>query len=168
MDKRKKDQIKNWVVFIILFILSVSLVISILVLSNAMAPIKDIEQKAEELAISSNSLSIVTDSYIYNGNKPYVTVFGEDEEGNEKAVFVPISLEEKSIQEVYLQDGISKEEALSVINQEEDVKKILHTKLGYEEAGVVWEITYTNEAEKLNYVYILFENGQWWKRILNL
>ncbi|WP_449441703.1 cell wall elongation regulator TseB-like domain-containing protein [Ureibacillus acetophenoni] len=159
---------KNWVVFIILFILSVSLVISILVLSNAMAPIKDIEQKAEELAISSNSLSIVTDSYIYNGNKPYVTVFGEDEEGNEKAVFVPISLEEKSIQEVYLQDGISKEEALSVINQEEDVKKILHTKLGYEEAGVVWEITYTNEAEKLNYVYILFENGQWWKRILNL
>ncbi|CAM5182082.1 putative protein YpmB OS=Ureibacillus acetophenoni OX=614649 GN=SAMN05877842_103299 PE=4 SV=1 [Ureibacillus acetophenoni] len=53
MDKRKKDQIKNWVVFIILFILSVSLVISILVLSNAMAPIKDIEQKAEELAISS-------------------------------------------------------------------------------------------------------------------
>ena len=167
MDKRKKDQIKNWVVFIILFILSVSLVISILVLSNAMAPIKDIEQKAEELAISSNSLSTVTDSYIYNGNKPYVTVFGEDEEGNEKAVFVPISLEEKSIQEVYLQDGISKEEALSVINQE-DVKKILHTKLGYEEAGVVWEITYTNEAEKLNYVYILFENGQWWKRILNL
>ncbi|MFY3792890.1 DUF5590 domain-containing protein [Ureibacillus sp. MALMAid1270] len=159
---------KNWVVFIILFILSVSLVISILVLSNAMAPIKDIEQKAEELAISSNSLSTVTDSYIYNGNKPYVTVFGEDEEGNEKAVFVPISLEEKSIQEVYLQDGISKEEALSVINQEEDVKKILHTKLGYEEAGVVWEITYTNEAEKLNYVYILFENGQWWKRILNL
>ncbi|WP_449441709.1 cell wall elongation regulator TseB-like domain-containing protein [Ureibacillus acetophenoni] len=51
---------------------------------------------------------MVTDSYIYNGNKPYVTVFGEDEEGNEKAVFVPISLEEKSIQEVYLQDGISK------------------------------------------------------------
>ncbi|WP_449441706.1 hypothetical protein [Ureibacillus acetophenoni] len=36
----------------------------------------------------------------------------------------------------------------------------MHTKLGYEEAGVVWEITYTNEAEKLNYVYILFENGQ--------
>lgn len=168
MEKRKKDQIKNWVIFIVLFILSMSLVISILVISQAMAPIKDIEQSAEDLAISSKSLAVVTDSYIYNGNKPYVTVFGEDENGKEKAVFVPISLEENSIQEIYLQDGISREQALSVIDKEEDIKKILHTKLGYEEAGVVWEITYTNHANKLNYVYILFEDGQWWKRILNL
>ncbi|SOC37636.1 cell wall elongation regulator TseB-like domain-containing protein [Ureibacillus acetophenoni] len=168
MEKRKKDQIKNWVIFIVLFILSMSLVISILVISQAMAPIKDIEQSAEDLAISSKSLAVVTDSYIYNGNKPYVTVFGEDEDGKEKAVFVPISLEENSIQEIYLQDGISREQALSVIDNEVDIKKILHTKLGYEEAGVVWEITYTNNANKLNYVYILFEDGQWWKRILNL
>ncbi|WP_235801782.1 cell wall elongation regulator TseB-like domain-containing protein [Ureibacillus manganicus] len=168
MEKNKKDQIKNWVIFIVLFILSMSLVISILVISQAISPIKNIEQKAEELAISTNSLAVVTNSYIYNGNKPYVTVFGEDEDGNEKAVFVPISLEENSIQEVYLQDGITREQALSVIDNEKDIKKILHTKLGYEEAGVVWEISYTNKADKLNYVYILFEDGQWWKRILNL
>ncbi|HWL24900.1 MAG TPA: DUF5590 domain-containing protein [Ureibacillus sp.] len=159
---------KNWVVFIVLFILSMSLVISILVLSKAMTPINTIEQQAEELAVKTNSLASVKDSYIYNGNKPYVTVFGVDEDGKEKAVFVPISLEENSIQEVYLQDGITREQALSVIDKEKDVKKILHTKLGYEEAGVVWEITYTNNANKLNYVYILFEDGQWWKRILNL
>jgi uncharacterized protein YpmB len=67
-----------------------------------------------------------------------------------------------------LQDGITREKALSVIDDEKDVKKVLHTKLGYEEAGVVWEITYTNNADNLNYVYILFEDGQWWKRILNL
>lgn len=41
-------------------------------------------------------------------------------------------------------------------------------KLGYEEVGPVWEITYTNSDDKLNYVYIIFEDGQWWKRILNL
>ena len=34
--------------------------------------------------------------------------------------------------------------------------------------GAVWEIIYLNDADKLNYVYILFEDGQWWKRILNL
>ncbi len=168
MENSKKDQVKNWVIFILLFILSMSLVISILVISQAMTPIKDIEKQAEELAISSNSISTVTNSYIYNGNKPYVTVFGVDEDGNEKAVFVPISLEENSIQEVDMLDGITREQALSVIDHEQDVKKILHTKLGYEEAGVVWEITYTNNADKLNYVYILFEDGQWWKRILNL
>jgi len=160
---------KNWIIFISVFIVSLALVISILVIWKSDEPFDEIEEKAEKLAISSNSLAVVSDSYVYNGNKPYVTVFGEDEDGNEKAVFVPISLEEKSIQEVLLKDGVTKEQALSVLNSEEKVKEVLHIKLGYEEeVGAVWEITYTSGNEKLNYVYIIFEDGQWWKRILNL
>lgn len=159
---------KNWIIFISVFILSLSLVISILVIWKADAPFNKIEKQAEELALSTSSLAEVSESYVYNGNKPYVTVFGEDEHGKEKAIFVPINLEEKAIQEVFLQDGITKEQALSVLNNEEEVKEVLHTKLGFEEVGPVWEITYKNGSEKLNYVYILFEDGQWWKRILNL
>jgi len=160
---------KNWIIFISVFIVSLALVISVLVIWKSDKPFDEIQEKAEELALTSNSLAVVSDSYVYNGNKPYVTVFGEDEDGNEKAIFVPISLEEKSIQEVFLQDGVTKEQALSVLNNEVEVNEILHTKLGYEEEiGPVWEITYTNEDEKLNYVYIIFEDGQWWKRILNL
>ena len=159
---------KNWLIFIGVFILSLFVVISILVLWKADEPFDEIEDQAAELAVSSNSLKTVSKVYVYNGNKPYVTVFGEDEDGKEKAVFVPISLEEKLIQEVFLQDGITKEQAFSVLNNEEDVEEILHIKLGYEEVGPVWEITYKNKSGKLNYVYILFEDGQWWKRILNL
>jgi uncharacterized protein YpmB len=159
---------KNWIIFISVFIVSLALVISILVIWKSDEPFDEIEEKAEELALSSHSLAVVSDSYVYNGNKPYVTVFGVDEDGNEKAIFVPISLEENSIQEVFLQNGVTKEQALSVLNNEEEVSEILHARLGYEEVGAVWEITYTNEAKKLNYVYILFEDGQWWKRILNL
>lgn len=59
-------------------------------------------------------------------------------------------------------------EAISEATRKGDVKEILHTKLGVEKPGVVWEITYLNKQDKLNYVYIMFENGQWWKRILNL
>ncbi|WP_431029909.1 DUF5590 domain-containing protein [Lysinibacillus sp. LZ02] len=159
---------KNWLIFGIIFMISLGLAIVSIVLWKADSPFNEWEQKAEDLAIESKSLAIVTNSYVYNGNKPYVTVFGVDEYGKEKAIFVPISLEEDMIQEVFLQDGITKEQALSVLRNETNVKEILHTKLGYEEAGAVWEITYTNDAEKLNYVYILFEDGQWWKRILNL
>ena len=159
---------KIWLIFGVIFIASLALVITSLVLWKADAPFNDLEQQAEDLAISSKSLVVVSNSYIYNGNKPYITVFGEDEYGKEKAIFVPISLEEDLIQEVFLQDGITEQQALSVINNETNVKEILHTKLGYEEAGAVWEICYINESDKLNYVYILFEDGQWWKRILNL
>ncbi|WP_042475157.1 cell wall elongation regulator TseB-like domain-containing protein [Bacillus ndiopicus] len=159
---------KKWIIFSTVFLVSLSLVISILVLWKADAPFNKMEKKAEQLALTSKSLAIVSDSYAYNGNKPYITVFGVDEYGKEKAIFVPITLEENAIQEVFLQDGITKEQALAVLHDEATVKKILHTKLGYEEQGAVWEITYLNDTDQLNYVYILFEDGKWWKRILNL
>lgn len=158
---------KNWIIFIISFVLILTIGISVLVLWEASSPFTKIEKQAVELAISSDSIKTADDAYVYNGNKPYVTVFGVDEEGVEKAVFVPITLDEKSIQIVRLEEGISEEEAISHIDKK-DVKEVLHTKLGYEEPGAVWEIAYINKSDKLNYVYILFEDGQWWKRILNL
>ncbi|MGM9950904.1 MAG: DUF5590 domain-containing protein [Lysinibacillus sp.] len=159
---------KNWIIFGVVFIASLVLVITSFVLWKADAPFNEMEQQAEDLALTSKSLAVVSDSYVYNGNKPYVTVFGVDEYGKEKAIFVPVSMEEDLIQEVFLQDGITEEQALSVVSNEAAVNEILHAKLGYEEAGAVWEITYLSDGGKLNYRYILFEDGQWWKRISNL
>ncbi|MEK4629237.1 MAG: DUF5590 domain-containing protein [Solibacillus sp.] len=159
---------KNWIIFSVIFIVSLSLVISVLVIWKADAPFNEMEQKAEAFALETKALAVVSDSYVYNGNKPYVTVFGVDEYGKEKAIFVPMSLEENSMQEVFLQDGITEEQALDVFRNETPAKEILHTKLGFEEPGAVWEITYKTESGSLNYVYLMFEDGQWWKRILNL
>lgn len=159
---------KNWIIFSVVFILSLSLVISVFVFWKANAPFSEIEQKAESFALDTKALAVVDDSYVYNGNKPYVTVFGVDEYGKEKAVFVPMSLDENSMQEVFLADGITEDQALSVFQEDTAAKEILHMKLGFEEPGPVWEITYKSESGKLNYVYLLFEDGQWWKRILNL
>lgn len=159
---------KNWLIFISVFMVSLSLVISILVLWKAEAPFSLIEEKAEQLALDAKALAIVTESYTYNGKNSYVTVFGVDEYGDKKAVFVPTNLEEDSIQEVFLKDGITEKQALSVFKKEGNVQKVLHMKLGYEEAGAVWEISYLNDQDKLNYVYILFKDGDWWKRIKNL
>lgn len=158
---------KNWLIFITGFMLLLTIGISVLVFWKASSPIAKIEKQAMELALSSKEIITANDAYVYNGNKPYVTVFGVDEKGDEKAVFVPVTLDEKSIQTVRLKDGITKQEALSFL-EKKDVKKVLHAKLGYEEPGAVWEIAYINNSDKLNYVYILFEDGQWWKRILNL
>lgn len=159
---------KNWLIFGVAFILSLSLVISVLVLWKADEPFNEIEEQAEQFAIQTKALAIVSDSYVYNGSKPYITVFGVDEYGKDKAVFVPINLDENSIQHAFLEKGITEQQAMDVLQRETAVKEILHVKLGFEEPGVVWEITYISDTDKLNYVYILFEDGQWWKRILNL
>ena len=161
---------KKRLLYSVLFIFIACLAISFFVLWKASKPEYDIRKDAEAFALETKALAIVNDSYAYNGNNPYVTVLGLDEYGEEKAVFVPITLKKDAMQEVFLADGITKEQAIAVLTNEVrvNVKEILHTKLGYEEAGAVWEITYKSKQDKLNYVYILFEDGQWWKRILNL
>lgn len=159
---------KNWITFISVFFVSLALVITIIVVWNADAPFADIEKQAEKLAIEQGHIVDVTSSYTYNGQSSYVTIFGVDENGDEKAVFVPKSLEEEFIQEVLVKDGITKEQALDVLSDEAGVKELLHAKLGFEKPGAVWELTYLNDQGQLNYVYILHSNGEWWKRILNL
>ncbi|MEG0450730.1 MAG: DUF5590 domain-containing protein [Lysinibacillus sp.] len=159
---------KNWLIFISVFIISLSLVISILVLWKADSPFNSIEESAEQLALDAKALAIVSESYVYNGKNSYVTVFGVDEYGDKKAIFVPTNLEEDSIQDVFLKDGITEKQALSVLKNEGNVQKVLHIKLGYEEPGAVWEISYLNDKDKLNYVYILFEDGDEWLGIKNL
>ena len=159
---------KKRLIYSVVLLLVASLAISIFVLWKAGKPTNDMRKDAEQLVLDTKHLAVVNDSYTYNGSKPYITVIGLDEYGEEKAVFVPITLDAELIQEVFLEKGISKQQALSVLSSEVNVKEILHTKLGFEEAGAVWEITYINNSDKLNYVYILFEDGKWWKRILNL
>lgn len=159
---------KQWLIFITVFITSLSLILSVFILWKAQSPFRTSEQRAEQLVIHDKLLAVVEESYNYHSNKSYITVIGLDEYGKEKAVFIPTNFKKKGIKEVFLKDGITSEQALSVVKNEGTVKEVLHVKLGYEESGAVWEVTYLNEEDQLNYVYILFEDGKWWKRILNL
>ncbi|PUB10302.1 DUF5590 domain-containing protein [Paenisporosarcina sp. OV554] len=159
---------KRWIIFITVFILSLSLVISLFVIWKAGQPFSKEQDKAEQLVLSEKKLKVVTDSEVYSGSNTYVTVSGNDVKGNGKAVFIPITGKDLAIEEVLLKDGISKKQAIEAVQTEFKVKEILHTKLGWEQDNAVWEITFLNKNDKLNYVYLLFENGKWWKRILNM
>ena len=159
---------KRWIIFISVFILSLSLVISLFVIWKAGQPFSDEKDKAEQLVLSEKKLTDVTDSEIYSGTNTYVTVSGNDVEGNGKAVFIPITGKDVAIEEVLLKDGISQKQAMEAVQNEFEVKEVLHTKLGWEQDNAVWEITFLNENDKLNYVYLSFETGKWWKRILNM
>ena len=159
---------KNWIIFISVFLASLAIVISAIVFVHARAPYKDAEQLAESTAIQEGELVSVTDSYVYRGLSSNLTVIGKDSEGNDKAVFIPESESDKELSTVLLADGISSKETLELVRNEMEVKEMLHVRLGMEEVGPVWEVSFIGKNDKLNYVYILFENGKWWKRILNL
>ncbi|NYF24529.1 DUF5590 domain-containing protein [Sporosarcina sp. JAI121] len=157
----------NWIKFIVVFLLLLTSVITVTVLYNADKPFSSAEKTATKSAIQSGQLVSASSATIFHGTVPVVTVFGVDGDGIEKAVFV----DEKSkdgYKEVKLSEGISAKKAVANVKKELDVKKVLHVTLGLEEEGPVWEVAFKSNSGKLNYVYVFFEDGQWWKRILNL
>ncbi|MFJ7933474.1 DUF5590 domain-containing protein [Sporosarcina sp. NPDC096371] len=157
----------NWIKFIVVFLLVLTSFITVTVLYNAGKPISSANKAAVESALDSGQLVSVSSAEPFNGAVPMVTVIGVDKEGEKKAVFVD-GRSEKNFEEVKLADGISAEKAIANVKQELNVKKVLHVTLGLEVEGPVWEVAFTSDNGKLNYVYVFFNNGQWWKRILNL
>jgi uncharacterized protein YpmB len=157
---------KQWVTFILGFLsfLAVALMIIIIIVGNK--PFSAVEKQAIKRVESQELLTEVDRAYVYSSKQPSVTVIGTDAKGKLKAVFVPEG--DGKMEAVDLEDKVTAEEAREIALKEMEVKDILHTKLGMESEGPVWEIAFLNKEDQLNYVYILANDGTWWKRILNL
>lgn len=157
----------NWVKFITAFLFALILVITSLVFYNANKPFSSAIDKAETNVLSSGLLTTVNHSEVYNGTKSMVTVFGKDKEGKEKAVFIDEKTGEL-VEEIAMSEGVTSDVAIKTVKSELKVDKILHVKLGWEEDYPIWEVAFKSDNGTLNYVYVFFESGEWWKRILNL
>lgn len=157
----------NWMKFISVFLLTLVVVIVVTVFYNANKPIANAKDSAESLALQSGQIAKVEEVQPYNGTESLVTVFGTNQKNEKVAIFVTNQKETK-YQEVKLADGLSKEEAVKVVLKEHEVDKFLHVLLGIEDDEPIWEVAFKNENGKLNYVYVLFKDGEWSKRILNL
>lgn len=156
---------KEWLKFMVGFLAFLAVAIIILILFLGNKPFSETEQAAIEKVEAQELLTDVERAYVYASSTQSVTVLGTDEEGRLKAVFVP---EEGEPDTLMLEEQVTAQEARDIVQSDMEVKEILHTKLGMESAGAVWEIAFLNDSDRLNYVYLLAEDGTWWKRILNL
>ena len=157
----------NWIKFITVFLIALTTVIVVGIFYNANRPVASAVNLATDAAIQSGQIVSVKSTQPFNGTESSVTIFGVNDQGDEVAVFVNDTAS-KNFSEVKLSDGITAKQAISVVQQEHKVKKVLHASLGIEEEEPVWEVAFKGDDDKLNYVYVFFESGQWWKRILNL
>ncbi|WP_172369375.1 DUF5590 domain-containing protein [Sporosarcina jiandibaonis] len=157
----------NWIKFITVFLIALATIIVITVFYNANKPLAVSTEAAAKAALESGQLVSVNSVQPYNGAQAFMVVFGIDENGEEIAVFVD-DYAEDGFKSLKVEDGITAKEAIQTVREELTIAKVLHVSLGIEEEEPVWEVAFTGENGKLNYVYVFFESGQWWKRILNL
>lgn len=157
---------KQWMIFIggFLSFLAVTLMIVVIVAGNK--PFTEAEQKAIDQVKSGNLLTEVKQAYLYTNKQAAVTVIGEDAEGKLKAVFVPTG--KGDMRHAMLDGAVTAKQARELALGDTDVKDILHTKLGLEKDGPVWEVAFVDSDENLNYIYISAKDGKKWKQILNM
>ncbi|MDQ0427568.1 uncharacterized protein YpmB [Planomicrobium stackebrandtii] len=157
---------RQWITFILGFLSFLAVAIIILVLYVGNKPYSETEQQAIDRARSEQLIEEVERAYVYTNTSASVTVLGTNSAGELMAVFVPEG--DGEMLTTPLEDKITAQQAREMALAEMDVKDILHTKLGMESDGPMWEIAFLNEEESLNYVYLSASDGTWWKRILNL
>lgn len=157
----------NWIKFLSVFLLTLFVTIAIIVFYQAEKPFANMRETAMEAAVKEGKLEKAERAEIYHGSASVVSVYGTDEEGKGRIVLVDEETGE-IIRAVNPGKGITKQEAADIVKKEGGVKKILHTILGSQKDTLFWEVTYQGEDDSLNYVYLHFEDGRWWKRIMRL
>ncbi|WP_342525691.1 hypothetical protein MKY84_09105 [Chryseomicrobium sp. FSL W7-1435] len=158
---------KKWILAIVVLLL-VTVTSSLGILYTLAKKPEEAEfLRVQTLVMDQGLLTEITDMYAYNSVKSYVTVIGLTSEAEEVA-YILDKEDNQTAFEVKLADGISKEQAEQLTRDEADVNEILSIKLGQEEIGPVWEVTYLNSNDALSYTYLDFKTGDWWKRISNL
>ncbi|MBM7699056.1 DUF5590 domain-containing protein [Kurthia huakuii] len=160
---------KNWLKFLSIFFVCLALVLVTIIGWSAYSPFRSIENQAEDAVIQNKQLQEISESYVYNGTAAYVTVIGKDNKNKDKAIFVLQDQMNKKGPALMMENGISAEKAVEIAKKKDpNIKRILHTKLGLEKPGAVWEVTYNTKNDKLNYMYITYTSGKVWKQIADL
>lgn len=157
---------KKWL-FFILIIIAISIGMFINVYVKSISPLKKAEEIAVMKAQTETNLVSVNEIYLYNGSETSYAIQGVNEKDEEMIVFVPEKDDEKIVVKK-ASDGITKEQAIQIVQQEKNPVHIVSVKLGMEKQIPLWEVYYKTDKSSLNYYYIDFQTGEWLKKIENL
>lgn len=149
-----------------IFIILIVLVSGTIIYQKALKPVKTAEEKAVQIAKEETELTKAEDFYLYNGQETYYVVKGKNAKGTNIYVWIPEK--EGRIIVRKQSDGVSEKEAVSNLLKEKNPEEIISVRLGMEKNRPLWEIYYRSEGDLINYYYVDFETGKWWKKIENL
>jgi len=137
------------------------------VYANAMEPIKNAKDIAQKRAKSETDIQTIDEFYLYQGSRTYYVVIGKNNKKENTVAWIPENKKE-NITVKKLSEGITEQEAVNKLIEDKKPKEILGVRLGMEKKLPVWELSYLDDDSHLNYYYIHFNTGKWWRNIENL
>jgi len=161
-----RTNFKKWLLIIGIPVLLIAIIVAILY-NNAQKPYKKAKEIALEQIEQKTSLSQIDDVYVYNSTKAYYTATGKDENGEDAAVWLAQDGKSDPIVRP-LKGSVTEEKARALFKEEAGNAAILSLTLGLEGKTPVWLFTFENKNGRLNYYYLSFSNGTWWKKVENI
>lgn len=152
---------KKWI-FIVILLLIVIAWQSVDTYQGAIKQKKSSEAHAIMVAKEEAGLQQITGVNTYYGTNVYSVVRGTDDLSRKLIVWVPSKKGNLIVKES--SDGISKNNALQILKDNQHPKKIINIVLGIEENQPIWEITYIDQRNRYSFYYIDFESGKFIKR----
>lgn len=156
---------KKWILSISFFMIII-VAISVAIYFNAVEPVKNAEDKAIVTAKEETDLTKVDEFNLYNGEESFYILQGQDDKGTKLIVWVPEKKGKVVVKKA--SEGISREQAIKKVSEEIGSDEVISVKLGMENNIPLWEIHSRTKGNLLNYHSIVFETGEWLKKIENL
>ncbi|XJS11591.1 PepSY domain-containing protein [Aerococcaceae bacterium WGS1372] len=134
--------------------------------SQSMNDITQAQEETIELVELDYSVDRVNDFDWVTINESYFSLDFIDGEGTQR--YAIVAQEGGDIQYYTHQDIISREDAMSITLNENELSELLNTRLGLLNGEAVWEISFKSTNDTLSYYYINAANGEWIQSIANI
>lgn len=153
MSKKRNRQLKLVTLSLILF-----LVLLGIILFQSSSPMRKAKNQAIKISEEVANISKVEDFYWFTRDKTYFTVVGTDDKNEEKIVLLPQDGSEALV--MNQKDGLTGDDAIQVVLDTKETKKIKKISLGMYDKKPVWEVVATAKDNSLSYYLIDFKEGK--------
>ncbi len=153
MSKKRNRQLKLVTLSLILF-----LVLLGIILFQSSSPMRKAKNQAIKISEEVANISKVEDFYWFTRDKTYFTVVGTDDKNEEKIVLLPQDGSEALV--MNQKDGLTGDDAIQVVLDTKETKKIKKISLGMYDKKPVWEVVAIAKDNSLSYYLIDFKEGK--------
>lgn len=154
---------RKWIILGVTVTLFIIFGTSIYAYQLIRSPIHEQFEKARTHSYELGIVDVQSVDY-YFGTDPFYVVQGFNEEGEETILWIKEDFSFHHIERKA--DGISFEDALTIVTNEEVVKDVLSIKLGFERGLPIYEVVYESDDDRQGYYYVTFSDGTFMKKYL--
>lgn len=149
---------------ITLIITNVIFIIAALVFTSAYTSARDQylegHDKSKALAMEKEKLSSIDWIETFYGQKKYHVLSGTDAKNKKVYVWISQAKKNEDVRIKKQSSGITREQAMTKVQQEYDPLEIISVKLGMDEDIPIWEVKYKSQSGRFTYDYVDFNNGK--------